>query len=77
MKQAREKELKYLRVNGVYEKVGERAAVAKYNVTPVDTNWVDIDKAIVVEADASPLTNCGQRVGTGHTCVRELSRWKH
>ena len=23
----------------------ERAAVAKYNVTPVDTKWVDTDKA--------------------------------
>ena len=28
-------------VGGVYE----RAAVAKYNVTPVDTKWVDTDKA--------------------------------
>ena len=35
-KEAREKELKYLRELCVYEKV-ERAAVAKYNVTPVDT----------------------------------------
>ena len=37
VKEPREKELKYLRELGVYEKVDERAAVAKYNVTPVDT----------------------------------------
>ena len=37
VKEAREKELKYLREVGVYEKVEERAAVAKYNVRPVDT----------------------------------------
>ena len=34
------KKLKYLRELGVFEKVDERAAVAKYNVTPVDTKWV-------------------------------------
>ena len=45
MKEARQKKLKYLRELGVYEKVDYRAAVAKYNVTPVDTKWVDIDKA--------------------------------
>ena len=37
VKEAREKELKYLRELDVYEKVDERAAVAKYNVTPLDT----------------------------------------
>ena len=45
MKETREKELKYLRELGVYEKVDERAGVAKYNVTPVDTKWVDIANA--------------------------------
>ena len=44
VKQAREKELKYLRDHGVIEKVDERAAVAKYTVTPVDTKW-STDKA--------------------------------
>ena len=43
--QAREKELKYPREFGMYKKVDERAAVAKYNVTPVDKKWVDTDKA--------------------------------
>ena len=36
VKEAREKELKYLREFGV----------AKYNVTPVDTKWVETDKSI-------------------------------
>ena len=45
VKEAREKELKCLRELGVYEKVDDRAVVAKYNVTPVDTKWVDTDKA--------------------------------
>ena len=45
VKEAREKELKYLREFGVFEKVDERAAVAKYSVTPFDTKWVDTDKA--------------------------------
>ena len=45
VKEAREKELKYLRELGVYEKVDERTTAAKYNVTPVDTKWVDTDKA--------------------------------
>ena len=49
MKEAREKELKYLCELGVYEKVDERAAVGKYNVTPLDTKWVDTDKAFEVE----------------------------
>ena len=45
VKEAREKELKYLQELAVYEIVDERTAVAKYIVTPVDTKWVDIDKA--------------------------------
>ena len=42
---AHELELKYLRDLGVYEKVDEKEAVAKYGITPVDTKWVDTDKA--------------------------------
>ena len=49
VKQAREKELKYLRELGVFEKVDERTAVAKCNVAPVDTKWVDTDKAFEAE----------------------------
>ena len=29
----------------VYEKVNEKEAVAKYGITPVDTKWIDTDKA--------------------------------
>ena len=58
IKEAREKELKYLRKLGVNEKVDERAAVAKYNVTPVDTKWVDTDIALEGGAGANPFTNC-------------------
>ena len=49
MKQARELELKYLRDLGVYEKVDEREAVAKYQLTPIDTKWIDTDKALEEE----------------------------
>ena len=49
VKEAREEELKYLRELGVYEKVDERTAVAKYNVTPVDTKCVDTDRAFEEE----------------------------
>ena len=49
VKQAREQELKYLRELGVYEKVDEHAAVAKYSVTLIDSKWVDTDKAFEEE----------------------------
>ena len=45
VRKARELELKYLRDLGVYGKVDENEAVAQYQVTPVDTKWVDTDKA--------------------------------
>ena len=45
VRKARELELKYLRDLGAYEKVDEKEAVAKYGITPVDTKWVDTDKA--------------------------------
>ena len=45
VRKARELELKYLRDLGVYEKVDEKEAVAKYKITPVDTKWIDTDKA--------------------------------
>ena len=48
-KRQSEKQLKYLRELGVHEKVDERTAVTKYNVTPVDTKWVDTDKAFEEE----------------------------
>ena len=45
MRKAREQELKHLRDFGVCEKVDEREAIAHYQVTPVDTRWIDTDKA--------------------------------
>ena len=45
VRKARELELKYLRDLGVYEKVDEKEAVEKYGVTPIDTKWIDTDKA--------------------------------
>ena len=49
VKEGREKELKYLNELGVYKTVD--AVAAKYNVTPVDTKWVDTDKA----CDGEPM----------------------
>ena len=45
VRKARELELKYLRDLGVYEKVDEREAIEKYGVNPIDTKWIDTDKA--------------------------------
>ena len=45
VREARELERKYQRDLGVYEKVGEKEAVEKNGITPVDTKWVDTDKA--------------------------------
>ena len=49
VRKARELELEYLCDLGVYEKVDENEAVANYGITPVDTKWVDTDKAFEVE----------------------------
>ena len=49
VKQAPELELKYLRDHGVYEKVDEREAIAKYQLPTVDTKWIDTDKALEAE----------------------------
>ena len=45
VRKARELELKYLRDLGVYEKVDEKEAIEKYGITPIDTKWIDTDKA--------------------------------
>ena len=62
VRKARELELKYLRDLGVYEKVDEKEAVEKYGVTPVDTKWVDTDKAFRGGANANQITNVCERV---------------
>ena len=45
VRKAREQELKYSRDLGVCVQVDEREATAQYQLTPVDTKWVDTDKA--------------------------------
>ena len=62
VREARELELKYLRDLGVYENAGEKGAVEKYGTTPVDTKWVDTDKAFEENQGKSD-----------HECVRESS----
>ena len=74
VKEAREKELKYLRELGVCGNVDERTAVAKYNVTPVDTKWVDSNKAF--EEEPMQIRSRSQKWETGQTRVREFPRWK-
>ena len=44
-RQAREQEPEHPRDLGVYEKVNEREAIAKYQVSPVDTKWIDTKRA--------------------------------
>ena len=63
VRKARELELKYLRDLGVYEKVDEKEAVAKYGITPVDTKWVDTDKAF----EGEPMQQIRSRM-----CAREF-----
>ena len=47
--------------------------MAKYNITPVDTKWVDTDKAFGEGANAKSvheLLSESSKVGTDQTCVR-------
>ena len=62
VRKARELELKYFRDLGVYEKVDEKEAVAKYGITPVDTKWVDTDRSVRGRAHADQITNVCERV---------------
>ena len=49
VRKAREQESTYLGELAVCEKVDEREAIAQYQVTPVDTKWVDTDKVFEEE----------------------------
>ena len=62
VRKAREQDLKYLRDLGVYEKIDEREATARYQVTPVDTKWIDTDKAFEGEAHANQVKTCCERI---------------
>ena len=58
MRKAGELELKFLRDLGVFQKIDESDAVAKYGITPVDMKWVDTDKAF----EGEQITNCCERI---------------
>ena len=76
VRKARELELKYLRDLGVYEKVDEKEAVAKYGITPVDTKWIDTDIAFEREPMKIRSRMCA-KVMIGQTCMQGLHHWKH
>ena len=59
---AREQELKFLRDLGVYENVDEREAIAKYQLTPIDTKWIGTDKAFEGGAHSTLIKNRCERV---------------
>ena len=62
MRKAHEQELKYLRDFGVYEEVDELEDIAQYQVTPVDTKWIDTNKAFEEEPIQNQITNYSKRV---------------
>ena len=78
-RRAREQELKYLRDFGVYEEVDEREAIAHYQVTPVDTKWIDTNKAFEGGTHADPILESLQKNSnseTGQTVYAVTFRWK-
>ena len=77
VREARELELKYLRDLGVYEKVDEKEAVEKYGTTPVDTKWVDTDKAFEGEPLQIRSRKCVREFKSdGQTCTQGLLHWR-
>ena len=62
VRQARDQEVKYLPDLVVYEKVDERDAIARSQVTPGDTNWIDPDTAHEEGAHSNQVTTRGTRV---------------
>ena len=54
--------MKYLPDLVVYEKVDERDAIARSQVTPGDTNWIDPDTAHEEGAHSNQVTTRGTRV---------------
>ena len=61
------------------KKVDDKEAVAKYGITPVDTKWIDTDKAFEGGAHADQIANVcvkSSKVTVGHTCMQGLHQWK-
>ena len=79
VRKVREEELKYLRDLGVYEKVDEKEAVAKYGITPVDTTWVDTDKAFEEERPCRSYHEVlreDSKVTISQICMQGLLHWR-
>ena len=79
VRQTREQELKDLCDLGVYEKVEEREAIAQYQITPVDTKWIDTNKAFEVELMQIILRLVAKeksKVKIGQICTQGLLHWK-
>ena len=78
VRKAREQELKYLRDLGVYEKVDDREAIAKYQLTPIDTKWIDTDKAFEGSQCKSDqeLLRENSRMTIDQICMQGPLRWK-
>ena len=78
VRQAREQEVKYSRDLGVHEEVDERAVMAHYHDTRVDTKWVDTNKAF----DGKSMQIRSRIVARdfksiGQICLQGLFHWKH
>ena len=78
VRQSRDQQLKYLRDLGVYEQVDEREAIAQYQVTPVDTQWIDTNKT----SEGEPMQIRSRwwqedsKVKIDQICIQGLLRWK-
>ena len=72
VRQAREHELKHLRDFGVFEKVDEREAIAKYQIPPVDTNGTGTQSVREGSPSKSGRDSWQEnsKVEIDHTCMR-------
>ena len=78
VRHAREQELKHLRGLGVCEKVDERYATARSQVTPVNTKWINTHKAFVESSCKSGHDSKHEdsKVEIDQVCTWGLHRWK-
>ena len=74
VRKARAQELKFLRDLRVHEKVDEREAIAQYQLTPIDTKWIDTDKAFEESPCKSDqeLLRKNSRVTIDQICMQGL-----
>ena len=79
VRKARDLELKYLRDLGVYEKVDERGAIAQYQVTTVDTKWIDTQTKHLRQSPCTSdneLLRESSKETIGQICTQGLLCWK-